>query len=214
MKHHATERKKPSDVLLPVPATSSLQQYVRPGRKLGVVLVGLGKYSYDQLAPTLQQSQFCELVGAVTSDPNHAHEWQQRYDLPWQNCYDYQTFGSCRNNPNIDLAYVVTPNATYAEFVPQATEAGKHVLCEKPLGISVRDCEAMIEACRNAEVQLAVGYGCTSTRYTGKWRGWAGNGCLATKPRRATPTKGQWNYPAFLPRNFSSTTWRSVFFRA
>ena len=151
-------KQKPANVFLPVPSTSSLQRYVQPERKLGVLLLGLGKYSHDQLAPALGQSQFCALVGVVTDDPDHARQWQQRYDLPRQNCYDYQTFGSCRNNPNIDLVYVVTPNATHAEFVLQAAEAGKHVLCEKPLGISVRDCEIMIEACRNAEVQLAVGY--------------------------------------------------------
>jgi len=149
---------KTTDALLPAPTTSFLPQYVRPDRKLGVVLLGLGKYSQDQLGPALQQSKFCNLVGVITDDPAKAHDWMQRYDLPPQNCYDYQTFGAVANNPHVDLIYVVTPNATHAGYVVQAAEAGKHVICEKPLGISVRDCETMIAACEKAGVQLAVGY--------------------------------------------------------
>ncbi len=147
-----------NNALLPAPATSSLPQYVRPERKLGVVLLGLGQYSQDQLAPALQQSEFCDLVGVITDDPYKARDWMRRYDLPPQNCYDYQTFGAVANNPHVDLIYVVTPNATHAEYVVRAAEAGKHVICEKPLGISVRDCETMIAACSTAGVQLAVGY--------------------------------------------------------
>ncbi len=149
---------KNAKTILPAPATSYLPQYVRPDRKLGVVLVGLGKYSHDQLALALQQTQCCELVGVVTDNPAKALEWMKKYNLPPQNCYDYQTFYTVRNNPNVDLIYVVTPNATHVEYVVQAAEAGKHVICEKPLGISVRDCETMISACKKAAVQLAVGY--------------------------------------------------------
>jgi predicted dehydrogenase len=149
---------KNSNALLPAPATSFLPQYVRSERKLGVVLVGLGKYSHDHLAPALRQTEFCELVGVVTDDPDEAREWMETYQLPPQNCYDYQTFYTVRNNPNVDVVYVVTPNATHVEYVVQAAEAGKHVICEKPLGISVEDCETMIAACRKAGVQLAVGY--------------------------------------------------------
>jgi predicted dehydrogenase len=64
------------------------------------------------------------------------------------------------DNPDIDMVYVVTPNSLHLEHTVRAAQAGKHVLCEKPMANSVADCEAMIDACRDAGVQLAIGYRC------------------------------------------------------
>ena len=129
-----------------------------PGRKLGVALVGLGKYSTGQLAPALQQTQHCQLAGVVTGSPAKAAQWQKQYGLPAANCYDYKTFDRIRDNPAIDIVYVVLPNALHAEYVVRAAQAGKHVICEKPMATSVADARRMIAACRQAGRQLSVGY--------------------------------------------------------
>jgi predicted dehydrogenase len=62
------------------------------------------------------------------------------------------------DNPDIDVVYVVTPNALHAESAIKAAKAGKHVLCEKPMETSVEKCQAIIDACKTANRLLAVGY--------------------------------------------------------
>lgn len=127
-------------------------------RKLGVALLGLGGYAGGQLAPALQETRYCRLAGIVTGTPAKAERWKQRYGLPASCVYNYETFDRIADNPEIDIVYVVTPNALHRDFVIRAAKAGKHVICEKPMATSVEDCDRMIEACRNANRQLSVGY--------------------------------------------------------
>ena len=129
-----------------------------PARKLGVALLGLGNYSTGELAPALQQTKLCRLAGIVTGSPQKAAQWQKQYGIPAKNCYDYQTFDRIADNPDIDIVYVVTPNALHAEYVVRAAQAGKHVICEKPMATSVADCHRMIAACQKAGKKLSIGY--------------------------------------------------------
>lgn len=130
----------------------------QPGRKLGIALVGLGYYSKNLLAPALQQTQHCRLAGIVTGTPAKAEEWKQKYNIPQANVYDYKTFDRIIDNKDIDVVYVVLPNNMHREFVVRAAQAGKHVICEKPMAITAADCQAMIDACKKANRQLAIGY--------------------------------------------------------
>jgi len=127
-------------------------------RKLGVALVGLGKYSTDQLAPALQQTKDCYLAGIVTGTPSKAQEWKAKYNIPDKNVYNYSNFDKIADNKDIDIVYVVLPNSMHAEYVIRAAKAKKHVITEKPMATSVADAERMIAACRENGVQLAVGY--------------------------------------------------------
>ena len=56
------------------------------------------------------------------------------------------------------MVYVVLPNSMHHEFVIRAAKAGKHVICEKPMAVSTKECEEMIEACKKAGVRLFIGY--------------------------------------------------------
>ncbi len=58
----------------------------------------------------------------------------------------------------MDIVYVVLPNNMHAEFTSRAAQAGKHVLCEKPMATSVADAERMIAACRDAKRLLMIAY--------------------------------------------------------
>jgi predicted dehydrogenase len=128
------------------------------GRTLGVALVGLGNYSTHQLAPALEQTRNCRLAGIVTGTPTKAEKWKRKYRIPDKNIYNYQNFDSIRDNPDIDIVYVVLPNSMHAEFTIRAAAAGKHVICEKPMAISVKECEQMIAACKKADRLLSIGY--------------------------------------------------------
>ncbi|MDX1364568.1 MAG: Gfo/Idh/MocA family oxidoreductase [Arenibacter latericius] len=133
----------------------------RPSKeKLGVALVGLGYYSKDLLAPALQLTKNCELRGIVTGSPDKIPAWKAKYGLKDKNIYDYQNFDDIANNPDIDVVYVVLPPSMHAEYTIRAAKAGKHVWCEKPMAPSVTECEAMIKACKDNKVKLAIGYRC------------------------------------------------------
>jgi glucose-fructose oxidoreductase len=127
-------------------------------KKLGVALVGLGNYSRGQLGPALRETQYCQLAGVVTGDPAKGAKWARDYGFPKTNVYSYDTMARLADNPAIDIVYVVTPNGLHAEHCIAAAKAGKHVICEKPMGNSVADCDAIIAACQDAGVKLSVGY--------------------------------------------------------
>jgi predicted dehydrogenase len=126
--------------------------------KLGIALVGLGNYSGGQLAPALLQTEHCYLAGIVSGTPSKLDSWKKRYNIADENAYNYQTFDAIIENKAIDIVYVVLPNSMHAEYVIRAAKAGKHVICEKPMAISVEECDRMIAACKAAGRQLSIGY--------------------------------------------------------
>ena len=70
--------------------------------------------------------------------------------MPDKNLYTYQTYDQLRDNPDVDVVYIVLPNGMHAEYTVRAAKAGKHVLCEKPMANTPADCQQMIDACRQA----------------------------------------------------------------
>ena len=126
--------------------------------KLGIALVGLGGYAGGQLAPALQQTEHCYLAGIVTGTPSKIPVWKERYNIPDKNIYNYDNYDSIKDNPDIDIIYVVLPNSMHAEYSIRAAQAGKHVICEKPMAISVEECDKMIAATKKAGKKLSIGY--------------------------------------------------------
>lgn len=129
-----------------------------PERKIGFALCGLGNLSTHQLAPALQQTRYCRLAGIVTGTPAKAERWKAQYNISDHCIYNYENMAQMADNPEIDVVYVVTPNALHAESAIKAAGAGKHVLTEKPMEVSVEKCQQMIDASRAAKRLLAVGY--------------------------------------------------------
>ncbi len=127
---------------------------------LGVALVGLGYYSTDLLAPALQQTKHCHLAGIVTGSPEKAKTWQEKYGVLEANSYDYDTLDQIKDNPDIDVIYIVLPPSMHMEYVVRAAATGKHVWCEKPMAVTAEECQTMIDACKNAGVSLSIGYRC------------------------------------------------------
>ncbi len=135
-------------------------------RKLGIALVGLGSYSSHQLAPALMDAEHCYLAGIVTGTPKKEKIWAGKYGIPKENIYNYDNFDDIAQNSAIDIVYVVLPNSMHADFSIRAAKAGKHVICEKPMAISVEECDAIIQACKENGVKLGVGYRLHSEPYT------------------------------------------------
>lgn len=129
-------------------------------KSLGVALVGLGYYSTDLLAPALQLTKNCHLAGIVTGTPEKARAWKEKYGIKEGNIYNYQNFDTIRDNPDIDIVYVVLPPSMHKEYVIRAARAGKHVFCEKPMALTSADCQEMIKVCKDQKRYLAIGYRC------------------------------------------------------
>jgi len=126
----------------------SLSKVVRWG------LIGLGDISRKRVAPALRDSPLCELVAVSRARAELAESFARefgarRWCAEWQDLLmDYE----------IDAIYVATPVHLHAEQTIAAAERGKHVLCEKPMALSVADCDRMIAACRSNNVKLGVAY--------------------------------------------------------
>jgi len=158
-----------SAAMLHSPALFSFSS-CKPKEKLGVALVGLGYYSTDLLAPALQQTKECYLAGIVTGTPAKADAWKKKYHIPDKNIYNYDNFDSIANNPDIDVVYIVLPPSMHHEYVIRAAKAGKHVWCEKPMTMTAKECQEMIDACNTNKRSLAIGYRLHHEPNTQEWR--------------------------------------------
>lgn len=135
-----------------------------------MALVGLGYYSTDLLAPALQQTKHCYLAGIVTGTPAKAERWKQKYNIPDKNIYNYSNFDEIANNKDIDVVYVVLPPSMHREYVVRAAKAGKHVWCEKPMALTEKECQEMIDACKRNKKTLSIGYRLQHEPTTQAWR--------------------------------------------
>ena len=128
------------------------------GKKLGWAIVGLGKLSVEEILPAFDRCERAKPVAFVSGSPEKAKALAKRYDIPEKNVYDYDGFDAIKDNPDVDIVYVVLPNSLHAEYTIRAAKAGKHVLCEKPMAPSSGECRAMIDACKAAGKKLMVAY--------------------------------------------------------
>ena len=138
--------------------TRALADAPRP--KLGFALCGLGDLSERQIGPALLKTARCRLAGLVTDSPAKAAAWQSRYGISARSVYTYDTMARMADNRDIDVVYVVTPNALHLEHGAAAAKAGKHVFCEKPLEISTERCRELIRVVAAAQRRLGVAYRC------------------------------------------------------
>jgi predicted dehydrogenase len=127
-------------------------------QRVGFAIVGLGRLSLEELLPAFAESKSAKLVALVSGSPEKMQTVARQYGVPAESCYDYAGFDRIRDNPAVQVVYVVLPNAMHREYVERAAAAGKHVLCEKPMATSSADARAMVAACEKAGVRLMIAY--------------------------------------------------------
>ncbi len=136
-----------------------------PGKKLGWAIVGLGSLSINQILPAFSQCEKSKVVALVSGHPDKANKLALRYRVSPKNIYNYQNYDSIKDNPEVDIIYIVLPNGMHAEYTVRGLQAGKHVLTEKPMANTPAECQQMIDAGRKANKKLMVAYRCRYEPY-------------------------------------------------
>jgi D-xylose 1-dehydrogenase (NADP+, D-xylono-1,5-lactone-forming) len=128
-----------------------LSNYARQKLKWGVA--GCGRFTENAFLPTIQLLRKNNVVSLFSNDKERAKTLAGKFGIA--NAFsDYNEF----LKSGIDCIYVASANAHHYEQVIKAAEAGKHILCEKPLAITSAEAEQMVKACEDNNVQLAVNY--------------------------------------------------------
>ena len=117
-------------------------------------IIGVGEIAERAFAPALARTPGAELVSVYSRSMERAQAFAGRHRA----ARAYDSLDAMLADPGLDAVYVATPNSLHAEHSIRAANAGKHVLCEKPMAITVADGERMIEACRANRVLLACVY--------------------------------------------------------
>src|SRR3712207_4945595 len=124
-------------------------------KKVGYCLVGIGSLTKNQLVPALAKCKHAKLVALVSGNAaEKAPPIVEKYGLNPKAVYTYDNYDAIKDNPEIDVVYIVLPNSMHAEYTIRAHKAGKHVLCEKPMANTVEECRQMIDAARAANKKL------------------------------------------------------------
>jgi len=131
-----------------------------PGKKLGWAIVGLGSLAINQILPAFAKCEKSKVTALVSGHPDKANKLALRYGVNPKNIYNYQNYDSLKDNPDVDIIYIVLPNGMHAEYTIRGVQAGKHVLCEKPMANTSADCKQMIAAAKKADRKLMIAYRC------------------------------------------------------
>jgi predicted dehydrogenase len=125
---------------------------VTSARRIRLGVCGLGR-AFTLMLPTLRLDPRVQLVGAC--DPREAARAQFARDFGVPVHADLE---SMLRDPAVEAVYVASPHQHHAAQVALAARHGRHVLVEKPMALTLDECDAMIAACRDAGVQLVVGH--------------------------------------------------------
>jgi len=142
----------------PSEVASSLPNPDPVNRRLGIAVVGIGRLTLEQIMPGFGQSRHARVTALVSGDRAKARTVAAQYGVPETHLYDYANFDRLRDNPDVDAVYIVLPNNMHMEYTLRAAQAGKHVLCEKPMATSSADAARMVEGCRTAGRTLMIAY--------------------------------------------------------
>ena len=119
---------------------------------LRIGVIGLGR-AFTLMLPTFQQDPRVQLVAATDPLPQACAQFEK--DFHGQVTPHAEALCALRD---IDLIYIASPHGLHAQHTALAAQHGKHVWVEKPMAVSLSECQTMIQACRDAGVQLMVGH--------------------------------------------------------
>ncbi|MFN6518799.1 MAG: Gfo/Idh/MocA family protein [Nostoc sp. CreGUA01] len=125
-------------------------------RKIRYAVVGLGWFAQAAALPSFTHAENSELVALVSDDPTKREELSKKYGI--KRTYSYEEYEDCLTSGEVDAVYIALPNHLHCEYTQRAANQAIHVLCEKPMAMTEKECEAMIKAANDNGVKLMIAY--------------------------------------------------------
>ncbi|WP_336783915.1 Gfo/Idh/MocA family oxidoreductase [Paenibacillus illinoisensis] len=123
-------------------------------RKLRWGILGSASIAKGSVIPGLQQSELNEVAAIASRDEEKAKQTADQLGIPQA----YGSYEALLEDDSIDAVYIPLPNHLHREWTIRAAEAGKHILCEKPLALTEQEAREMAQACDDAGVLLAEAF--------------------------------------------------------
>ena len=127
-------------------------------KKVGYAIMGLGTLALEQILPAFKLCEHSRPVALVSGHPDKAKKIAAAHGISEKSIYSYDTYDQIKDNADVDIIYNVLPNHLHAEYTVRGFKAAKHVLCEKPMAPTAKECEAMIAAGKEAGKKLMIAY--------------------------------------------------------
>lgn len=122
----------------------------RDDRRLRLGVISTARIGVDRVLPSARHARRVDVVAIASRDLATARQAAERLAIPRA----YGSYEELLRDPDVDAVYNPLPNSLHADWTVAAAEAGKHVLCEKPLAPSVEGARRMVDACRRHGVVL------------------------------------------------------------
>jgi len=147
-----------------------------PGKPLKLGIIGCGKVAEERHLPALKMIPEVEVVAAADIDIDRARLLMGRFDIDCP-CTDYLTL---LGRPDVQAVAVLTPTLSHAEIGVAALDAGKHVFLEKPLALTLDQCDQLIAAAERSPAKIVVGFNLRWHRLVRRARAFIQTGDLGT----------------------------------
>lgn len=116
-------------------------------------VIGFGAFADIAMGPAISSTDGHELVAIMGRNKSKIQEYAHKYKTR----FAYDSAEDLLNNPEIDALYVATPNFQHCKHTVMGAEKGLHVVCEKPMAVTVEEAEQMVSVCRDKGVKLMIG---------------------------------------------------------
>ena len=121
---------------------------------VGIAVLGTGRIVETAYVPAINEVEDAELVAVLSRDQARGDSFAQQHGI----ANAYADLDTLLRDPQVDAVIVATPDALHEPQVIASAQAGKHVLCEKPMATTSQGCQRMAEAVRASGVTFAMGY--------------------------------------------------------
>lgn len=149
-------------------------------------IISTGMHPETKIAPAINSASDAQLVAVYSRDQGRADSFALRHNAQAA----YSSMEDLLADSRVDAVFISSPNSLHAAQAVQAAEAGKHILCEKPMTTTLEDAVAMVRACRSSGVKLGVGFELRHNPGHILARNLVAGGTLG----RITLAQGQWGF--------------------
>jgi 1,5-anhydro-D-fructose reductase (1,5-anhydro-D-mannitol-forming) len=122
--------------------------------KLGWGIIGASTIAREQMIPAIRAQDDSEVVAVMSTSPERGRDYAAELEIP----RSHTTVEDLLADPGVDAVYIGTTNDLHRDQTIKAAAAGKHVLCDKPLALSLEDARAMVDACARAGVVMGTNH--------------------------------------------------------